>query len=207
MAMNRGLGSRGLGSRGLGSRGLANGNGTRTEHSLPCRRSVEQVWEDRDAGRAAPDPNCPHCATARRSLDQLAEATQLLVDDPAEPDSTLLDRIMAAVRADLSQTDTIALPAPGVDVSTQALAAVLRFAVDSVDGVRAQRCTVVAAVDRTRELDAVDVTMTVSLRFGSGEIEALREVRQRVGTALSSRIGLRLGRLDLEVADVWEAGS
>ncbi len=179
-------------------------NDTSTDHALPCGRSVEQVWDDREAGRAGPHPDCEHCATAGRSLDQLAEATRLLVDDPAEPASGLLDRIMAAVRADLSQTDVIALPAPGVDVSTQALAAVLRFAVDSVDAVRAQRCTVV--VD---DLDpyAVGVVMTVSLRFGSGEVAALDEVRRRVDAALSSRIGLRLATLDLEVADVWEEGS
>lgn len=177
-----------------------NPNETSTDHALPCGRSVEQVWDDREAGRVGPHPDCAHCATARRSLDQLAEATQLLVDDPAEPESGLLDRIMAAVRADLSQTDVVALPVPGVDVSTQAVAAVLRFAVDSVDGVRAQRCRV--TVD---DLDpyAVVVAMTVSLRFGSGQVTALEEVRRRVAAALSSRVGLRLGSLDLEVADVW----
>lgn len=177
-----------------------NRDDTRTDHALPCGRSVEQVWDDREAGRTGPHPDCAHCATARRSLDQLAEATQLLVDDPAEPASGLLDRIMAAVRADLSQSEVVALPAPGVDISTQALASVLRFAVDSVDGVRAQRCRV--AVD---ELDphAVAVAMTVSLRFGSGQVTALDDVRRRVSAALSARVGLRLGSLDLEVADVW----
>jgi uncharacterized alkaline shock family protein YloU len=181
-----------------------NRNDTSTDHALPCGRSVEQVWADREAGRAGPHPDCAHCATARRSLDQLAEATQLLVDDPTEPESGLLDRIMAAVRADLSQAEVVALPVPGVDVSTQAVAAVLRFAVDSVDGVRAHRCRVTV-----EDLDpyAVDVAMTVSLRFGSGEVAALDEVRRRVEASLSSRIGLRMGTLDLEVADVWVEGS
>jgi hypothetical protein len=177
-----------------------NDNDTTTRHALGCGRSVEQVWDDREAGRSGPHPDCPHCSTARRSLDQLTEATQLLVDDPAEPATSLLDRIMAAVRADLTQGDAIALPTPagGVDVSVHALAAVLRFAVDSVAGVRAQRCRVVE-----RDAQAVDVSMTVSLRFGSGRVQALEEVRRRVDAALSARIGLRLGVLDLDVVDVW----
>lgn len=175
---------------------------TTTEHALPCGRSVEQVWDDREAGRPGPHPYCPHCATARASLDRLVDATRVLVDDPAEPGSSLLDRIMAAVRADLTIGDAVALPAPagGVDISTHALAAVLRFAVDGVPGVRAQRCRVAVV---PADPYAVDVAMSVSLHFGSGRVQALEEARRRVAVALSSRIGLRLAVLDLEVADVW----
>ncbi len=182
-----------------------NRNDTTTDHALPCGRSVEQVWDDREAGRTGPHPDCPHCATARRSLDQLAEATRALVDDPAEPATSLLDRIMAAVRADIGLGDSVALPAPGggVDISVHALSAVLRFAVDTVDGVRAHRCRI--TVDDTDPY-AVHVAISVSLRFGSGRVLALDEVRDRVEAALSLRIGLRLLGLDLDVADVWVDG-
>jgi hypothetical protein len=176
-----------------------------TTHALPCGRTVEQVWADVESGRAGPHPDCPHCGTARRSLDQLAEATRALVDDPAEPGTSLLDRIMDAVRADIGLGESIALPAPGggVDISVHALSAVLRFAVDTVDGVRAHRCRV--TVDDTDPY-AVHVAISVSLRFGSGRVQALDEVRDRAEAALSDRVGLRLRSLGLDVVDVWQDG-
>ncbi|MBJ7607877.1 MAG: Asp23/Gls24 family envelope stress response protein [Candidatus Dormibacteraeota bacterium] len=175
------------------------------EHPLACGCSVEQVWDDMQAGHAsAHAADCPHCLTARASLEQMAEATRLLIDEPVNPPSGLLDQIMNAVRADLARGDAIALPALSgtIDISASALAAVLRFAVDGVDGVRAHRCRIV--VDPT-VAHTVRVWMSVSLRYGSGEVTALDQARQRVGAALSARIGLVLDTLDFEVTDVWIA--
>ncbi len=71
--------------------------GTRAEHLLACGRSVEQVWAELEAGQiSAHAADCPHCTTARASLEQLAQATALLVDEPVEPPTGLLDKIMAA---------------------------------------------------------------------------------------------------------------
>lgn len=180
-----------------------NPNGTRTGHSLPCGRSVEQVWDDLGGGRTDTHAaDCPHCATARASLTQLAEATRLLVAEPVEPPPGLLDRIMAAVRADAVFGEAIPLPSPsgGVEISTHALAAVLRFVVDGIDGVRAHRCRVRLDPDAAH---TIRVWMSVSLRYGSGQAAALDEARRRVAPALSTRIGLTLGTLDFEVTDVW----
>lgn len=177
--------------------------GVRAGHPLPCGRSVEQVWEDLEAGRtSAHAVDCPHCTTARASLEQLAEATRLLVVDPGEPPPGLLDRIMTAVRAELAHAEKIPLPASsgGVDISALALAAVLRFVVDGVDGLRAHRCRIELDPDTVH---TVRVFMSVSLRYGSGQVAALDEARRRVRAALSARIGLALQTLDVEVSDVW----
>jgi len=147
--------------------------------------------------------DCPHCSTARASLEQLDEATRELVDDPVEPPAGLFDRILDAVRADLLSGRAIPLPAPGVDISTHALAAVLRYAADSVDGVRAHRCRVEPVVD---DPHALQVWMSVSLNYRTGTVDALDAVRERVRAALSDRIGLRLAGLDLEIADLWLEG-
>ncbi|MFC0626180.1 hypothetical protein [Kribbella deserti] len=175
-------------------------------HPLPCGRTVEDVWEDLEADRVTAHAlECPHCATARASLDQLTEATRALIDDPAEPPSGFLDKIMTAVRADLVLGRTVPLPhsVGRVDISTYALASVLRYAVDGVDGIRAHQCRIEDAPDHPH---AVRVWMSVSLRFGSGQVIALEEARRRVAAALPERIGLELASLDFEVMDVWTDG-
>lgn len=174
------------------------------EHPLSCGRSVEQLWEELESGRLAVHTReCVHCATARASLEQLLEATRMLVDDPIEPPVRLLERIMAAVRADIGIAKAIPLPTPmgGAEISVPALAAVLRFAVDAVPGVRAQRCRIEQVPEHA---DAVRVWMSVSLGFRSGRIDALDRARERAIAVLSQRVGLRLDRLDFQVADVWD---
>ncbi|MEV8377706.1 hypothetical protein AB0P21_33515 [Kribbella sp. NPDC056861] len=174
-----------------------------TGHLLPCGRSVEDVWDEMEADRVTAHAlDCPHCTTARASLDQLTEATRALIDDPAEPPAGFLDKIMTAVRADLILGQTIPLPSATaqVDISTHALAAVLRYAVDGVDGIRAHECRIEVTPDNPQ---SVRVSMSVALRFGSGQVGALDEARLRVAAALPERIGLDLDTLDFDVVDVW----
>ncbi|MFC4944341.1 Asp23/Gls24 family envelope stress response protein [Pseudonocardia sp. GCM10023141] len=183
------------------------------EHGLPCGRTVEAVWTELEEQTTSEHGvGCPHCTTVRASLTQLMEATRLLVDDPIEPPAGMMERIMDAVRADLGRSSSIPLPTPsglppalgGIDISTSALAAVLRYAVDGVDGVRAQRCRVELDPDRPY---TVLVTMSVSLRYSAsgadGRVELLDEARTRVRAAIGEQVGLRIAALDIEVADVW----
>ncbi len=183
-------------------------------HLLPCGRLVEDVFDDLEVGRTDEHGRgCPHCATARRSLTTLMEATRALVDDPAEPPPNLLDRIMQAVRAEgrrgaalpLVPTDgtgAVAVPDLGpVDVSEQAVATVVRYAADTVEGVRARSCRIV--VDPA-DLHALRIEMTVSLRYGTGPVEALLDsVRARIGSALRGQVGVRAGVVDVHVVDLW----
>jgi len=173
-------------------------------HGLPCGRTVEDVAAQVETGRFDEHTAaCPHCSTARAGLEQLAEATRELVDDPVEPPPALLDRILDAVRADLLSGRALPLPAPGVDISAHALAAVLRYAADSVPGVRAHRCRVEPVPEAPH---TVRVWMSVSLNYRTGRVDALDAVRDRVRAALSDRIGLGLAALDLELTDLWLDG-
>ncbi|GAA0581991.1 Asp23/Gls24 family envelope stress response protein [Kribbella sandramycini] len=170
-------------------------------HPLPCGRTVEDVWDDLESD--APSNHlqtCPHCRTAQAGLEQLAAATSLLIDDPVDVPSGLLDRIMTAVRADLNLGHTIPLPTGSADVqvSMHALAAVLRYAVDGTIGVRARQCRIEPAGEH-----AVRVWISVALQFGAGQVGALEEARERVALALRGQIGLELEALDFEVVDVW----
>ena len=185
-------------------------------HPLPCGRFVEDVFDDLEVGRADEHSRgCPHCATARRSLTTLMEATRALVDDPAEPPPNLLDRIMQAVRAEgrrgaalpLVPTDDTGAAAPDlgpVDISEQAVAAVVRYAADTVEGVRARSCRIV--VDPA-DPHALRIEMTVSLRYGTGPAQDLLDiVRARIGSALQGQVGVRAGAVDLHVVDLWPDG-
>ncbi|ODU27991.1 MAG: hypothetical protein ABT15_07210 [Pseudonocardia sp. SCN 73-27] len=190
------------------------GDHLRQGHPLPCGRLVEDVFDDLDRGRIDDHGRtCVHCATARRSLTTLMEATRALVDDPAEPPPNLLDRIMQAVRAEgrrgealplvpIDDTGAAVVPDLGpVDISRQAVAAVVRYAADTVDGVRARSCRV--TVDDA-DVGALRIEMTLSLRYGAGPANELVEtVRARIGSALHGQVGVRAGAVDLEIVDVW----
>jgi len=184
-----------------------------TDYELPCERDVEQVWERLDAvGAGLADEHeltCPHCRAARESLLALREATaELVAEDDVPP--ALFGRIMSAVRAEVRRGSMVALPTPEpgfVEISEQAVAAVLRYAADTVDGVRARRCRVrTGASGGVGGVVDVELTLAVSLRNVTGG-EALALVRERVTTAAAARVGLTLARLDLLVDDIFEEGT
>jgi uncharacterized alkaline shock family protein YloU len=110
---------------------------------------------------------------------------------------------MAAVRADVRRRDLLPLPTsePGrVRISDQVVAAVLRFAADTVPGVRARRCRV-SHVDGTGH--DVRVVMSLAVHYPEFTAGALDEVRERVTAAADARIGLRLTELELVVEDLY----
>ncbi|MFD7154999.1 Asp23/Gls24 family envelope stress response protein [Kribbella sp. NPDC059898] len=168
-------------------------------HPLACGRTVEDVWEELDSGTpSAHLAECPHCRTARASLEQLAAATEALIDDPVDLPTGLLDRIMTAVRADVNLGRTIPLGSAEVELSVPALAAVLRYAVDAVPGIRARQCRIELVGH-----DTVRASMTVALKFGGGQVAALEQARERAATALHAQIGYAVESFDFEVVDVW----
>lgn len=178
----------------------------KSDYGLPCGRDVESVWEALD-GSGAHVLSCPHCAAVRQSLLVLREATAEMARDRTEPPPDLLGRVMSAVRADVRRTEVVPLPSAGPDlarISTRAIAAVLRFAADGVDGVRARGCRVSEAPESTDADPVVEVELSIAITMGRTTTEAFDEVRQRVLAAASARIGVRLARLDLVVADVVE---
>ncbi|RSN63311.1 hypothetical protein DMH01_12040 [Amycolatopsis sp. WAC 04182] len=180
------------------------------DYLLPCGRDVEQIWDrldEVDAGRAdTHELDCPHCRATRESLRVLRGLTRELAEDDAEPSPDLTSRIMSAIRAEVRRRDLVPLasPEPGdVQVSDQAVAAVLRFAADSVDGVRARRCRVHRSGEDTDAL-AVDVELSLAIAHDF-DGDSLDLVRERVTAAAGARVGLRLARLDLVVEDIYDA--
>ena len=190
---------------------------TSEDYALPCGRQLETLWADLEAGTAAEpgshEADCPHCQTALSGLTALREATEALAAAPAVVPPRLASRIMAAVRADLRRGRTLPLPGTGLEpggsaeISEQAVAVVLRFAADSVAGIRARRCTFrpvppSEAPDGEPGWTAVELTLAIGYRAGDGG-DSLSAVRHAVLAAAETRIGLRVARCDLFVEDVW----
>jgi hypothetical protein len=173
-------------------------------HPLPCGRLIEDLFDDVEAGRTDDHTlACAHCTTARRGVENLATATQALVADPAEPPAGLVERIMQVARLELRRGEPLPLPSRHgpADISEHAVAAVLRYAADSVPGVRARSCRITPHPDRSA---VVQVQMSLLVRYGAGPAEQiLREVRRRVTAALTAQVGLAAGSIDLAVVDLW----
>lgn len=189
------------------------------DYALPCGRQLEALWESMQAGVAGlpggHERGCPHCLTALSGLTALRDATRALAAEPVAVPPRLTGRIMAAVRADTRRARMLPLPAAGLEpggqaeISERAVAVVLRFAADSVDGVRARRCAVrphPGGGAAGEEPGWVNVELTLAIRYGisPGE-EVLAAVRRAVLAAAEARIGLRVARCDLLVEDVWPA--
>lgn len=184
-------------------------------YALPCGQQLNTLWENLEAGTAgAPgthEETCPHCQTALSGLTALREATARLAAAPVPVPPRLTGRIMAVVRADGRRTRLLPLPAadlePGgqAEISEQAVAVVLRFAADSVGGIRARRCSLQAlSPDESPDAEPgwvnVELTLAIRYRAGAGTLDA---VRRAVLAAAETRIGLRVARCDLLVEDVW----
>ncbi|MFI1461217.1 Asp23/Gls24 family envelope stress response protein [Nocardia carnea] len=182
---------------------------TERNHLLPCGRDLEQVWQHLDEGDSdAHEAACPHCRAARESLLALRAATRELIDEPEEPPPDLLGRIMSAVRADARRGRMLELPTPHtgeIEVSEQAIAVIVRYAADSVPGIRARNCRVRQAPAESGGPGPVDVELTIAVPFGPVTLdEVLPDVRARVAAALPDRIGTTLRRLDIHVGDLYE---
>lgn len=190
-------------------------------HVLPCGRRVEDLWDRLDAAPGSPadehEQTCPHCRAARSSLQALAEATRAVYQDESlTPPPALRGRIMAAVRAEVRRGDRLPLPSGEfgpVDVSEQAVAVVLRFAADTVDGVRARRCRLhlVQGPGQGESAEgeeagaAVRVELSIAIRYcPKTTVELVEIVRARVAAAAAAQVGLRVARVDIEVDDVFD---
>ncbi|MFE6858660.1 Asp23/Gls24 family envelope stress response protein [Nocardia sp. NPDC057668] len=180
-------------------------------HRLPCGRDLDLVWERLDlimnGSGDEHDTGCPHCVVAGESLLKLRAATKALTEepDPAPPD--LSRRIMSAVRAEARRTRTLPLPSAqpgGVEISTQAVAAVVRYVADSVPGVRARGCRIRATRNPADSANLLTIELYVAIGIGrTTTAEATPLVRARVSSALDAQLGLELASLTITVADIY----
>lgn len=180
-------------------------------HVLPCERRVEDLWDHLDRVSDEHERHCPHCQAGKASLLALAEATRAaLQDESLTPPPGLHAKIMSVVRAEVRRGQRIPLP-PGdlgpVDVSEQAVAVVLRYAADTVPGVRARRCRLLVAENVPDSPGGVRVDLSIAVAYHPGTTVAVAQaVRDRVITAASAQVGLDVRSVDIEIEDVYLDG-
>ncbi|WP_059007583.1 hypothetical protein [Streptomyces specialis] len=183
------------------------------EELLPCGRSLMEVWEVWDEGRAGADPHlgaCPHCAAALDELRLLGDVVrQTRTAERDEPETyAVTARVMDIVRLELRPGRALPLGGPDEDtwVVEAAAAGVFRSAAESLPGVRAGSCRVVPPAPgaggprgpvRVRLEVVADLSWTVP--------ELADAVRVRVAAAARDDIGLEVGAIDIVVVDMTDA--
>ena len=90
-------------------------------------------------------------------------------------------------------------PGGSIEISEQTLSALIRFACDSVPGVRSRRCQ---AAQRD---DVLNVAVRLAIRSGGSAPELADLVRARITAVVPARAGLSVGRIDLIIEDVYDA--
>ena len=176
---------------------------------LPCGHDIDQLWDH--LAKGTPDEHarsCQYCQAALNEIRPLRTAIGELAAEPVRPPADLSGKVMAAVRARVGAAPAprIALPGPAGNrllISERAAAFILRAAGDTVDGVRARSCRL--APDAHDLSTSTDLKLSISLRFDMPVLAAARAVRMAVRAAARAQLGLTLGRIDIDVVDVYAA--
>jgi hypothetical protein len=171
---------------------------------LPCGRDAAVAWDRAEEGRP-PDVHerdCPYCSAVYADALRLEAIVHRMAVAPAQPPPSVLETVMGGVRAAPRLEEALRLDSPlGPNrLARAAAAAVLRTAVDAMDGMRARSCR----IEQPGPGPTADVALTVAVRFGLDLRSATARVRQMVFAASEQALGVPLRRVDIEVVDLWE---
>ncbi|EST26403.1 hypothetical protein N566_23920 [Streptomycetaceae bacterium MP113-05] len=184
---------------------------------LPCGRTLEEVWDAWDEGRAMGDPHyaaCPHCTAALhglRTLDDFVRTARTTEAEERHVDGhdvagraaeAVTARVMDIVRRELRPGRPLAMGEPDEEawIVEAAAARAFRSAVDGLRGVHAGSCRIVPdpgrATVRVRVEVAADLTRPVP--------ELADAVRDRVLAAAQTAVGLEVSAVDVAVVDILD---
>ncbi|MEU5074286.1 Asp23/Gls24 family envelope stress response protein [Streptomyces asoensis] len=194
---------------------------------LPCGRLLSRVWDDWE--RQADDTHlrsCPHCRQAVSGLDRLECVVRGLDEETAPPSpqdtESLTRRIMDVVRLELRPGRPVPLGGPAEDLwIMEAVAArTLRAAAETVPGVRAGSCRLLAPdpdgpADEPTTADgssegagaAVGVRLDIHAPAGAPLLPLTERVRERVREAADRELGMPLAAVDIRVTDLVPASA
>ncbi len=208
------------------------GNPTGAATRLGCGRDVDEVWATMGSGPNAHELTCPYCQAARASLGELATATkELTAADRTNPLLTVpaqaLTQIMTIARTEVRRGRTVALqPAPAgpdgvplgepdLNVSEQAVTAVIRRTADQLNGLEARRCTIrpldpppagaTTAGGPLIKPTVIAVTLTVSVSRTARIPDLTGQLRRRVTEAVERQVGIAVSTIDVHVEDIHDA--
>lgn len=196
---------------------------------LGCGRLIDEVWASIDEPPSTHEQTCADCQSARAALHHLVAVTESMRDrdrdNPAlQPGKRVKEAIMMVARAEVrrSRRTPLATTSLGtIDISEQALSALIRFAASTLPGVRARRCTVTAprtiqapqagqatqaGASATTMIDVEDVRITLTVALSSQvRIPVTMELlRERVGTIVQAQTSITMQQIDILVEDLYD---
>lgn len=176
-------------------------------YRLPCGHDLNTLWDNVSAGVLDEhEAGCADCRALAASVRGLRDVVAAM-REPVAPPSGLSDRIMAVVRAERGRGDLLPLPSQhgSAQVSRAAVAVVLRYGADTVPGVRARDCRIDTVDVDPDGRAVVRVSLGLALAYGAGPAaDTFAAVRRRVRAAADGQVGIRVGEIDLRVADVYD---
>lgn len=186
---------------------------------LGCGESIDRIWATIEEPPTPHQAQCAQCRAARESLLQLRQATDAMRDaDVRDPRLELRDNVTAVVmdvaRSEVRRGKIIRLgdSAGGtINVSEQAICAVIRDAVRDVSGVRARRCHIEVAAEPAgsrgpsgREGARLDVNLRVVAAVGSLTPDHINSLRPKLADTLLAHFGVVDGAINITVEDLYD---
>lgn len=182
------------------------------DQRLGCGRTIDQVWQRLDREPDEHEAGCDFCRDARSSLTRLAGVIEEFRADELSsgasgradvmPGSRVKDAVMQVARAEVRRGRRLQVrtdPGGSIEISEQTLSALIRFACDSVPGVRSRRC------QAAQQDDVLNVAVRLAIRSGESAPALADLVRARITAVVPARAGLSVGRIDLIIEDVYDA--
>lgn len=185
---------------------------------LGCGEPIDRIWATIAEPPTPHQAQCAQCRTARESLLRLRQATDALrTADVRNPRLELRDSVTAAVmevaRSEVRRGKTIRLgdaAAGAINVSEQAICAVIRDAVRDVHGVRARRCHIEVDAEPVRTPQnghptaRLDVNLRVVAAAGSLTPGHINSLRHRLAGTLLAHFGVADGAINITVEDLYD---
>ncbi|WP_082178093.1 Asp23/Gls24 family envelope stress response protein [Arthrobacter sp. ZBG10] len=190
---------------------------------LGCGRDLDEFWATIDEPPTSHELSCPDCQSARNALYHLASVTESMrerdrTEPSLQPGNRVKEAVMMVARAEIRRGRKTALkdtPLGRIDISEQALTALIRFAASTLTGVRARRCSIAPMQPGTPvqpgttgvpvpEGTQLTVELQVALASTVRIPDTLAQVRERVGAVVEAQTALLVGSINIIVEDLYD---
>lgn len=201
-----------------------------TDSLLACGHSLDSVWDTLGTDPTPHQKNCTYCQEARKQLTAVDKATrELRESDESDPQMKLgpafTATIMDIARAEVRRGRKIPLTdgeVGEVNISEQALTALIRSALEEMPEIHARRCRIdvrmndSAGADSSEPMEPTELvpqqdvgeTMHVNLRVATLASVAIHETvehaRQLVSKRLLDVLGTTVDTINITVEDIFD---
>lgn len=184
---------------------------------LGCGRRIDELWESIDQPLNRHERSCAQCQQARDALYNLATVTeamrgQELTQPDLQPGARVKEAIMMVARAEVRRGRRIPLRhthAGTINISEQALAGLVRFAADTLPGIRARRCSIELfdqGETAANLVDASDVHITLKVAMAAEKSipETMEMLRERIIAVVQAQVTVDARQIDVIVEDLYD---